>query len=146
MKVLVDTNVLLRAAQLNHAQTQQALDAIAAITTRQDEPCIVPQVLLEFWVVATRTVADNGLGFSTLKTAAHIRSLRGTLSLLEDGLGLVDRWLQIVTQSDVKGKPAHDARLVAAMQMHGVTAILTFNVGDFGRLGVLVLQPSALAS
>jgi predicted nucleic acid-binding protein len=31
------------------------------------------------------------------------------------------------------GKPAHDARLIAAMQRHGITVILTFNANDFSR-------------
>jgi len=28
---------------------------------------------------------------------------------------------------------AHDTRLVAAMQRHGLTYLLTFNTGDFSR-------------
>ncbi|HUY34503.1 MAG TPA: hypothetical protein VMV69_17290 [Pirellulales bacterium] len=35
--------------------------------------------------------------------------------------------------NDVKGKNAHDARLVAAMQRHGLTDLLSFNKPDFTR-------------
>jgi predicted nucleic acid-binding protein len=33
----------------------------------------------------------------------------------------------------VSGKNAHDARLVAAMVVHGIDSILTFNAQDFVR-------------
>ena len=33
----------------------------------------------------------------------------------------------------VSGKNAHDARLVAAMVVHEIESILTFNTGDFLR-------------
>jgi hypothetical protein len=35
----------------------------------------------------------------------------------------------------VSGKNAHDARLVAAMLVHGIESILTFNTQDFFRYG-----------
>jgi hypothetical protein len=40
---------------------------------------------------------------------------------------------QLVRNYDIKGKPAHDARLVAAMLRHDVTDLVTFNAGDFAR-------------
>ena len=33
----------------------------------------------------------------------------------------------------MKGKEAHDARIVAAMLAHRVSNLLTFNMGDFKR-------------
>lgn len=47
----------------------------------------------------------------------------------------------------VRGKPAHDARLVAAMRLHGITRILTFNVGDYARYApdVVAIDPATLA-
>ena len=35
-------------------------------------------------------------------------------------------------------------RLVAAMFVHGVRRLLTFDVGDFARYGIEVLEPSAV--
>src|SRR5260370_41264672 len=38
--------------------------------------------------------------------------------------------------------PAHDARLVAAMEVHGITAILTFDKSGFSRYpGIEVVHP-----
>jgi hypothetical protein len=47
--------------------------------------------------------------------------------------GLFDAWRQLVVQHDVKGKAAHDARLIAAMLDAGIAELLTFNIGDFAR-------------
>jgi predicted nucleic acid-binding protein len=44
----------------------------------------------------------------------------------------------------VIGGQVYDARLVAAMIMHGVRRILTFNTGDFARYGIEVIHPSAV--
>ncbi len=47
----------------------------------------------------------------------------------------------------IQGKAAHDARLVAAMQKHGVSQLLTFNGADFRRyLEIEVLDPEAIIS
>lgn len=52
-------------------------------------------------------------------------------------------WESLVIQHRVSGKTTHDARLVAAMKVHGVTAILTFNAADFARYpGIDVVHPA----
>jgi predicted nucleic acid-binding protein len=48
----------------------------------------------------------------------------------------------LVFRYQVTGKPAHDARLVAAMHVHGLKAILTFDRSGFSRYaGVEVVDP-----
>ncbi len=51
--ILVDTNVLLRSAQPAHTQFAAAKSAVKNARLRGYEPCIVPQVIYEYWVVAT---------------------------------------------------------------------------------------------
>jgi len=52
-------------------------------------------------------------------------------------------WEALVLQHQVMGKPAHDARLVAAMQVHGITEILTFDKAGFSRYsGIEVIHPA----
>ena len=47
-----------------------------------------------------------------------------------------------MTQYQARGKNAHDAHLVAAMMVHGIAQILTFNIADFQRYqSVTVLEP-----
>jgi predicted nucleic acid-binding protein len=46
----------------------------------------------------------------------------------------------------VTGKPAHDARLVAAMHVHGISAILTFDRTGFSRYdGIEVIDPADIS-
>ena len=103
---------------------------------------MTPQVLIEFWVVATRPLDANGFGW---EPAAAGKALKGFLSifpLLPDEPQLLDRWLTLVTTFGVRGKRAHDIRLVAIMAIHGVSHILTFNTADFANIGgVVALSP-----
>jgi predicted nucleic acid-binding protein len=57
MRILLDTNVVLRTAEPGHAQFRMSSDAIELLRQRGHECVIVPQVLYEFWSVATRPVA-----------------------------------------------------------------------------------------
>lgn len=89
------------------------------------------QNLIEFWAVATRPREANGLGWSTQRTADEIRQILDRFALLADTPDIVRRWLTLVANYDIKGKKVHDTRLVAVMQTHGVTSLLTFNTADF---------------
>jgi predicted nucleic acid-binding protein len=123
--VLIDTSTLLRTLQPSHPQRETARVAIKALTARGRDLHIVPQNLVELWVVATRPVAQNGLGLSITEAAAELMRLKSMFSLLPDAPAIYRVWESLVIQYRVSGKPAHDARLVAAMHMHGLTTILT---------------------
>jgi predicted nucleic acid-binding protein len=63
--------------------------------------------------------------------------------LLPDQPTLLAEWKSLVVTYQCQGKVSHDARLVAAMRTHGLTDILTFNVGDFQRYpGLTVIDPA----
>jgi predicted nucleic acid-binding protein len=103
---------------------------------------MVPQSVFEFWVVATRPIAVNGLGLSTAQAEAELMILDGFFPLLNDLPTLFAHWRALVRRYDCVGKPAHDARYVAALQAHGLTHLLTFNGHDFARYaGITVLDP-----
>ena len=66
--------------------------------------------------------------------------------LLPEKPAIYPAWEALVIQHRVSGKPAHDARLVAAMQTHGLTATLTFDKSGFSRYpGIQVLRPEEVA-
>jgi len=54
-------------------------------------------------------------------------------------------WKRLVIQYEVSGKPAHDARLVAAMQVHGISDILTFDRAGFSRYPIKVVHPAEVS-
>ncbi len=60
--MIVDTNVLLRMAQVTSTDHLADKSAVLALERAGFSLCIVPQVLYEFWVVATGPANVNGLG------------------------------------------------------------------------------------
>ena len=128
--MLVDTSTLLRTLQPLHPQREIARSAIKALTEQGRELHIVPQNLVELWVVATRPVE---LGMSPPAVAAELARLKSMFLLLPETPTIFPIWEALVTEHQVSGKPAHDARLVAAVQEHGLTAILTFDKTGFSR-------------
>ncbi|HEV3255492.1 MAG TPA: type II toxin-antitoxin system VapC family toxin [Gemmataceae bacterium] len=147
MNILLDTNILARHAQPSHPQHTVAVTSTDALDNRGEQLCVVPQVLYEFWVVATRPASANGLGLSVAEAARELARLKGLFTFLPDSAGLYLDWERLVTLHQVTGKNAHDARLVAAMSVHGLTHLLTFNTADFARFpGVTALDPAAVAA
>ena len=133
--------------QPSHPQRETARAAIKVLTARGRDLHIVPQNLVELWVVATRPVAQNGLGLSTAEAATELMRLKSMFPLLPDTPAIYPVWERLVIQYRVSGKPAHDARLVAAMHVHGLTTILTFDRTGFSRYaGIEVLHPADAAA
>ena len=140
MAVLVDTNILLRLLQPQHPHVQLAEQAVERLRRRNEALNVATQNLIEFWAVVTRPVHENGLGFTTSQAIAEIRAIERFFSLLPE-VPLQKEWERLVATHNVSGKNTHDARLVAAMFVHGVSTILTFNVQDFVRYPISVLNP-----
>jgi predicted nucleic acid-binding protein len=141
--ILFDTNVLLRAAQPGHPQYASAKSAVTTARMRGYRPCLVPQVVYEYWVVATRSAAENGLGMTAMEAEADINQLVRHFHLFRDERAILDRWRQLVVQLRIQGKTAHDARLVAAMDRHGIRHLVTFNDQHFQRFsGIAVFHPN----
>jgi hypothetical protein len=93
-------------------------------------------------VVGTRPEASNGLGFASGQMETYLQSFAELFPLLKDERAVIDRWQTLVIQYDVKGKQAHDTRIVAAMLRHGLDRLLTFNTADFERYSeITVLTP-----
>jgi predicted nucleic acid-binding protein len=133
----VDTNVLLRSIEEGHVAQPIAQKGLLALRDRGETLSIFPQNLIEFWAVATRPVTNNGLGLSVAQAEVEVISLKTLFALLPDTPEIFSEWEKIVLQYRVSGKQAHDARLVAAMSVHNLTHLLTFNTGDFKRFTVI---------
>ncbi|MBW4439856.1 MAG: hypothetical protein KME10_01205 [Plectolyngbya sp. WJT66-NPBG17] len=55
------------------------------------------------------------------------------MTYLVDSNVLLRLVYRLVTKYQVRGKQAHDTRLVAAMIVHQIAHLLTFNTADFKR-------------
>ena len=77
----------------------------------------------------------------------ELTRIKSMFDLLPDTPAIYPVWESLVTRYQVSGKPAHDARLVAAMLVHGLTTILTFDRTGFSRYaGIEVLHPADAAT
>lgn len=125
--MLVDTSVLIRLLQPHHSLYPVADEAIRLLPERGTELHVVAQNLIELWVVSTRPLGENGLGITPAAAAVELDRIQRIFVFLPETPEIYPAWEALVTQHRVTGKPSHDARLVAAMKVHGLKAILTFD-------------------
>lgn len=133
MTYLADSNVLLRLVYRRDPMHTDAQRAYITLRQNNEELCIVPQNLIEFWAVATRPASANGLGLTIEETSHENALLKSLFSVKSDTSSIFTVWEQLVRQYQVQGKQAHDTRLVAAMITHRISHLLTFNTDDFKR-------------
>ncbi|MBD2577175.1 PIN domain-containing protein [Oscillatoria sp. FACHB-1406] len=147
MSFLVDTNVLLRSIDIIHPMNFDAVNSLTTLRDRGEEIYIVPQNLIELWNVCTRPKDRNGLGYNTVQAEAEINRIKTLFPLLLDTPPIYREWERLVITYKVSGVNVHDARLVAAMLVRGMTHILTFNVDDFTRYSeIIVVCPTRVSS
>jgi predicted nucleic acid-binding protein len=143
MPYLADTNIVGRWVQPRDPQYPIARAAITALRNRGEILYITPQIITEFWATATRPVAANGLGLTAVQNTPRIRMLLRQFPLLPDTPVIYPLWENLVVTHGILGRQVYDARLVAVMQAHGVTHLLTFNVNHFQRFpGITVVDPA----
>jgi predicted nucleic acid-binding protein len=146
---LIDTSILGRLANASDAQHAVAGRAVLELHRRGEVLHVTPQVLIEFRNVATRPVAVNGLGLSTVDAEALATTFESRFPLLAEMPDIYPAWKALVGALSVIGKQVHDARLVAVCHVHGVTHLLTLNVGHFARMagfgpGIVVVDPASV--
>ena len=140
---LVDTNVLLRITRRADPQHKLVDSALARLAENGSILYYTQQNIAELWNAMTRPVARNGLGLSIMETEHEVKAIEAGMSLLPDSEAVYWEWRRIVVQYGVSGVQVHDARLAATMYVHGVSDILTLNVGDFERFdGLHAIHPS----
>ncbi|PSB49211.1 PIN domain nuclease [Cyanosarcina cf. burmensis CCALA 770] len=145
MPYLADTNILLRfiaPKDPNHALVR---DVIHSLLKGGEEVCYTSQNLAEFWNVCTRPVTSrSGFGLSIEETDRRAKVVESYFTFLPDSEATHARWRRLVVDYGVSGVQVH-ARLVAAMLVHGLTHILTFNTTDFARYAeITAVHPTAI--
>ena len=143
---LLDTNILIRWVQPSDSE----FALVDAVTRRMQqsnsELCYTSQNLGEFWNVLSRPANRNGYGFSPAETDRKAVGLEAQLRFLPETPLVHVEWRKLLLKHSISGAQVHDARLVAAMQVHGIQRILTFNTRDFVRFtGIEAIHPSQIA-
>ena len=138
LRYAVDTNVLLRLSHRNHSQHTLIATAMRRLVVRDTEFCFAPQNLGEFWNASTRPLERNGFGLTIQETDAHVQSIERTMTLLSEDERVYQVWRWLLLSHDVRGVQVHDAHLVAVLEVHGVSHLLTFNGRDFKRFSTIL--------
>lgn len=145
MSCLLDTNVVLRLADAESEEGAIAGQVLERLVSEGEEIFIGAQVLVEFWSVATRPHGANGFGWPVATAAAAVAELRRQFPVLLETPEVIERWCSLVSDCEVVGKRAHDARLAALAAVHRIGYLLTFNTNDFpAEWGVKAVDPRAL--
>ena len=92
MLVLVDANILLYSADPASPFYPDSVRATNELRRRGDTPCIVPQSLYEFWVVATLPLANRGLGLTPAQALAELTSINQLFPFLPDTPAIYPGW------------------------------------------------------
>lgn len=144
MKFLVDTNILVRLSASDSPLRPACKHVLGQLIGRGDMLFGCAQVMIEFWTVATRPKHVNGLGLTPAEAEAALRDAEQMLTFLPEPPDIAVRWRLLAQKHNVRGKQAHDTRLAAFMDAHGLTNLLTLNGADFTRFTQLTcLSPEA---
>ena len=148
MACLLDTGILLRLVDSTDTLHAEVRAAVGALGDRNEELFATTQNIAEFWNVATRPVAVNGLGLSVSTVAGLLEGIvEPTCGILIEGETLYGEFKRLGLKYNFGGKQAHDARLVAMMLCWGVDTILTLNERDFRQYvaeGIIILTPESV--
>jgi predicted nucleic acid-binding protein len=146
MAVLADTNVAARRVLVADPQHRLVKTALRRLRRRGEVVYVTAQTMIEFHALATRPVAANGLGMTAAQARIEARKIERIFPILPEHPDIYNRWRRLVDAYGVIGRQVFDTRLVAVMQTHGVTHILTMNPSDFRRFaGITVVEPTSVA-
>jgi predicted nucleic acid-binding protein len=142
---LVDSNVLLRWVKPDDRDYPLVVSAIEVILADGGVLCYTSQNVAEFWNACTRPLAQNGFGLSPHETDRRARASEEKLRFLPDSVAVHQERRALLVSHNVSGVQVHDARLAAAMRVHGIERVLTFNERDFARYpDIQAVHPRAL--
>jgi predicted nucleic acid-binding protein len=148
MPYLADTNILLRFISPSDPNHPLICSAIQALLQQGEQICYTSKNLAEFWNVCTRpNTSRGGFGLSIEETNRRAKIIESYFKFLPNNAAVHAKWRQLIVDLSVCGVQVHDTNLVAAMLVHSVTQILTFNTADFKRFpGITVVHPSEIIS
>ncbi|MCL2659524.1 MAG: PIN domain-containing protein [Acidobacteriaceae bacterium] len=139
---LIDSNILIRWVQPADPDYAIVVAALSVLVKSGAVLCYTSQNLAEFWNALTRPASRNGFGLPPEEADRRARRFESQLLLLADGMAVHEEWRKLLADYCVSGVQVHDTRLVAAMRVHGVKRILTFNTRDFARfVGIEAVHP-----
>lgn len=136
-RYLLDTNILTGLSAPADPMRPAAIAALAKLLTTGDELCICSQSLIEFRSVATRPIAGNGLGLTSVAATNEVARYLSVFQFLPESPAIFTVWRTLAETTGTLGKQNHDARMMASAMVGTCQHLLTFNGKDFVRYAAL---------
>ena len=132
---LLDTNVLVHAANASSPLHAAAAHLVAQGLRKRDHFCIAPQNLTEFAAVVTNTrFVEKPLSpTDVLRMVQELYQSR-RLAKIHPKRGTVMRAVQTGTDKNISGAVWYDLFLAQTMLDAGVHLIITENIADFSQI------------
>ncbi|MGD9720031.1 MAG: type II toxin-antitoxin system VapC family toxin [Pirellulales bacterium] len=148
MQYLVDTGVLLRLFDRSDAEHATIRKAFGVLRAAGHSLATCPQNIAEFWNVSTRpTSARGGYGQSIPTTERRVKFIENVGTLLSESPAVYQKWRELLIRFNVVGLAVYDARLVAMMEIAGISHIVTLNGADFARYpSITSVTPAGIAT
>jgi predicted nucleic acid-binding protein len=138
MPTLLDSNILMRFQHRASPDYAEVRRAVRVLYSSGETLCYTSQNLGEFWNVCTRpATARGGFGLTLAETDRRAQRIERLFRFLPDSEAVHREWRRLLVVHAVQGRQVHDTRIAAAMAVHGVNRILTFNTADFDRFPFL---------
>ncbi|WP_182376646.1 PIN domain-containing protein [Nocardioides sp. WS12] len=129
-RVLLDTNVFLSATDTSRRSHAAAL---SLLENDGRALVVIPQIIREYLVVATRPLDVNGYGLPGPVAATNLDELLVGIDVLPETTEGSTLLRALVVTGRATGKQVHDANLVAMGLVHQVDVIVTDNARHFER-------------
>lgn len=132
---LLDTNVLVHAANANSALHAAAEALIARGLRERGKFCIAPQNLIEFCAVVTRPrFREPPVPLEEARHSASLLWRSRRLAKIYPVRGTVGRAVEEGAALGLRGSVWYDVFLAVTMRDAGVSVIVTENLADFARI------------
>lgn len=96
MRILVDTNVLMRSVEHANPLMRPARQTLKRLLKDGNELCIAPQIIAEFWSVCTRPVSSGGLDQLIRATDRLVSRIELLFVLLQDSADSFRYWRRLI--------------------------------------------------
>ena len=109
MRVLVDTNILVRSVQKGHPSCRSARRGLVSLYRSNDQLFLTTKNVAEFWNVCTRPLTTNGLGLTIEATDRYTSQLEKFFIIVPESSQSFLLWRKLVLAHAVAGVKVHDA-------------------------------------
>lgn len=137
LATFLDTNILVKAALPSAPFHSTVINALRTLSGQGCTLWISRQVLREYLATLSRPQSFSPPLLVT-RLIGDIAKFETQFHMAEDGPSVTQNLLELLTTIPTGGKQVHDANIVATMQAHGISRILTHNTADFVRFGGLI--------